>query len=348
MKSILFLILTGLSINLIAQSQYNYFYDLETRTVNNLPIQYSPSQNVKEINFTVTKVKNGKTTKYIKLYNAEGKVTQYSKVDKNKNYVPIASLEYDEYGKVKTFRSYKNGRLSYVSNYNRTEKGLPLMQKKINRSDKIILKNTWTYNADGCLVGSIRYKRGGKVVKNSWVYEYLDNCKKSKSTLFNRRGKIINVWTFDCKDEGEKLEKKKNQTQICKWEATSDDFLTYTYRTFDEKGKIIKHVSKFTLVDTLIVEILFYDGKDQLIHKSSYDKDFNRPLKITYYKDHRIVTESVYKYKNELVILHSYSYKEKLQRRYEYQYNEGDMLSALRSFNKKGELYQTVSLDYMK
>jgi len=282
MKNIFFCLFVLLSTALISQNEYNYYYDSEY-IVDYFPLKYFPAQNVKKMIINCENVKNKKISVYSKVFNEKGKLINYNKIDEKNVEIPIIAFQYDLNNNKTSAKSYRKGKLKSETTFVYNEKNYCLEVKKKNKNNKILLHNTWEYAASGCLAQSITYINGTDKPKHKWVYEYFDKCKNSKTILYNKNGKVENTWTYDCSQEGTKLEKKKDETQVCKYEKIDDNFMIKVYQSFNEKGKLRKYVTKYTLKDTLIVESATYNEKDELLHLSTYDNCYDRPLIYTGY-----------------------------------------------------------------
>ena len=326
------------------QSEYNSYWNWEYRKSQYQPIVHKTAKNVEQVNYTI--IRKNKESKYVKRFNDSGKLVSYSSIDKDQKEIPIGEFEYDKNSRLIVSKSYHKGEIKSTTFKTLTERGKITELKKVNSKEAIILRNTWEYNSDSCLSKSIRYGKKDKIHR-TWKYEYFGKCQKSKTTLYKGNAKVKNVWSYDCKEEGSKLEKRKNETQVCKWEKSTEQYLIKVYQTFDEKGRIRKYVSKYTMADTLIFEHSTFDGNDELIRKTTYDKSFNKPLVSTSFRKGKKTYESIYKYENDLIVSRSHSYKDKHTSKYEYTY-ENSLLTELKVYNKKGVLSTTIKLDYKK
>ena len=81
--------------------------------------------------------------------------------------------------------------------------------------------------------------------------------------MYNSKGKVKYVWSYECNDQGKLLPPEgKDTTLICRWdEYDNDGFLYKVERKVDEKGQMIKRVQKYT-PDTLLVETAAYNIND--------------------------------------------------------------------------------------
>jgi len=334
----------SLTTTTMAQTEYNRSY-WQVPSAKNLPINYSPSKNVHQITYS-QKDKKGKTKIFLKKYNKEGKIIEFHSTGKSGELMPLIVYEYHNSGKVNKIDIYLKGVIKTITKFERTKEGALTLQEKTNARGKTLLKNTWKYNKKGRLIGSTRFKRDGETPKNIWVYEYNSEGEKTRSILLNGKGKAKHEWTFDCDDEGEKLEKIADKTQVCKWTQNTDQYLIQVYQALDEKGRIVKHVSKWTLKDTLILELSVYDGDEQLTYHSTYDKAFEKLLTVKNYYKGKMRREQSNDYLEDLLVKSVIYWKGKLTHRSEYTYKD-DLLTERISFNKKNELYRTITLEYV-
>lgn len=332
--------------NSIAQQEYNNYFDMQTYWLRIDPIYNQPNNTIEKIKVNYKRPNKEKGSTNIATYNNLGKLVELSSLNKKGIEIPGIQKTYDKNGNEMSVTRFKKGKIKISTTFQRMEDGQMLSYETINKTGKIIRKGTWTYNENKCLIESSLYKKGGKKIKNRWVYEYYDKCKRSKTTLYKGNGKIINSWSYDCKAEGEKLTAKKNETQVCHWEQSSVDFLTYVYQTFDEKGKIVKYVTKYTAIDTLPVEHYQYDKNDELRSKDTYDKSFKKPLHRYYYKKGKLFIESKYTYMDSLQTSYEWIKKGVVQSKYEFSYNEKNLLSTQKWYGKKGKLNSIVTLTY--
>lgn len=329
-----------------SQQEYNFSYKWGLETYGYYPVNQEPVKNIKQIVYVSTDGK--KSRKIVENYNEDGKVNERIRYDKNESEKYHYFFSYDVNGYKDTLQFYKKGELKNRITYKMTKKGDPVMIEKKNGKDKILSKNTWKYNNAGCVTESIRFKKQGVKIKKRWEYEYIDSCTKTKSILYNGKGKIINEWTFNCDTEGEKLEKKENQTQVCRWQKNDDSILIKTYQYFDEKGKVIKIVNKFSLSDTLILEHILYNNKDELENKRTYDKDWKKPLTMTSYRNGKVRHETQYEYSRGMVSSVKHFDKKKKTGYTLYKYNDEKLMTEQKRYNKKDEVTWGISLSYVK
>ena len=328
----------------LGQNGEEFYYEWRIQWIDFNPVQCKPSKGVNKITFVQNRKGTEKT--YVKEYNDEAQVTEYYSFDKKGQRKNITLLKYNEAGAIEESRLFKKGKLKKIITYQRREDGKPLAQQKVNAKGVILLKDEWIYGDEDCLLEYRWYKRGGDKVSYKWVHEYRSGCDKSKSTFYNGRGKVKGVWTYNCKEEGQIQELKKNTTQVCRWEETSKDTLVQVYQSVDDKGRAIRYVKKYTRSDTLILESKMYDHKDRLIYKIQYDKSMDR---ITYSagfrkgKERRRMSAV---YDQEKISSRSHYRKGKLIRKSTYVYNDDNSLAEFKKYDKKGGIYKTIRLSY--
>ena len=342
-----FLFLLGLTL-MVSTSIAQYAYNLgwEFYQAKYTPIDYTPTKNVDQINFTVVN-KKGKITRYTKEYNEAGKITCLSKFNKEGVSEPMVGYKYNDVDKVTEAKKYKKGqpRDTYSMKYNSF--GREIEKTKTNKKGVLVYRHTWEYNPDSTLATHIRYNSDGKIVSR-WEYEYYSKREMKRSTLYNRRGKVKKIWSYECKSEGEILEKRKNETQVCRWDESSKDFLIKVYQSFDEKGRIRKYVTKYNAADTSIVSRKTYNGNDRLQWETTYDGSYNKCLSsIGYDKKGREKFKYLYTYAGDQTLTSTGFRKGKQTWRHEYTY-ENELLTEYKSKNKDGKIIRKITLTYGK
>ncbi|MFI5203821.1 MAG: hypothetical protein ACHQF2_04940 [Flavobacteriales bacterium] len=330
-----------------SQSPYNFASDWEFHLSTYTPAGATAPAGVSRITFT--EKTNKKIHTYFKVYNPAGEFTDLYHITKKGLQVLRAHAEYDNNGYRCKEQRYKKGKLRSTSEYKRTSDGRPLLQQRTNRKNKIISKFEWRYSSDSCISELLFYKRNGNIVKKKWVYEYYDNCKLLRALLYNRKGKLKQEWSYGCNAEGEKLEKKKNTTQVCQWSKSSDSTITKVYQQFDEKGRTVKQVYIFTLKDTLPLEQHLYDHFQRLVYKRFYKLSYDKVLgSISYTKKGKIRFESKYEYADTLLLSTTWKTKGKITSRTLYTYNSDQLVVEIKNYGKKGYLNRVTALAYEK
>ncbi len=322
------------------QGEYNYEYFFASAYTG----QFKNPEGIQKLTYEVKTHKNGKVKKYEKEFNDGGKLTSYGFYEdgaiiyKSKNKFDEANfLIQQEYFK-------DNGKLRTKSIGLRDEDGKLTEYSKFKGEDKLLTYSTWTYNSSACILNSTNYKKNKEEIKRKWSYEYYEECEKKQSTLTNGKGKIIQTWTYDCKAEGEELVKKKDVTQMCKWEESDGKYLIKVTESFNEKGEVYKTISKYNLADTSLIEWKRFNGENEIEYESTYNPDTKKILTYVSYKNGKVRSSQKYKYENGQLISMSRIYK-KNTTEYKYEYKE-NRLMASKFYNKDGELAKTTTYEY--
>jgi len=325
------------------------YYNFKTSTINYHPFNFHPNEGVKNILFTITTGNKKKEQKqYKKYYNTQGFPTAYYRIVEGAEEI-WCETDYNENGMITRQAHYKKGELSYESVKTWNNVGKILSSKSTNKKGKINHYATWEYDVESeCLLENVTYKKGGQQVNQTIKYEYYSPCQRSRSTLYNKKGKVVSEWTYDCKEEGEKLEKKKNETQICTWEETAGDYLLKVRQSFDEKGNTRKTVSKLNRSDSSLVEMSIFNKEDELVYHSTYKNGYKYPLKQTSYTKGNVYAETIRSYEGEKTIYEIRMVKGKLAWKREYSYAENGDLKKVVVYGKKGKHIRTIELEYTR
>jgi len=230
---------------------------------------FLPDMKNKTIEYSVEDVKKGKSKKFERSYNSAGRlIAFYAFKDGEK--LALELSKYNEQNRLINKKVFKRNTIKHeVKVILEDETNLKSMIE-LKKGNEIARKN-WQYNEDGCTLASTWHKRGK--LKRQWTYEYYYKCDRKKSTLMNGKGKIINEWTYDCNSEGEILEKKKDITQVCKWEEVDETLIKHVRQTIDDKGRASKNVYTHRRSDTALISVLNYDENDKLQSEFLYDPE---------------------------------------------------------------------------
>lgn len=335
------------STSIFAQKgEYNYAYYISTLGYDETSIKGRKiDQDVKEILLTIEYKK--KTKKFKRTYQ-NGLLTSNVNITDPENPIYIHEIAYNEDDQIIKRTYYRKGQL--VSNLvlERNEIGKIESLTTTNHKNKIMAYNTWEYGVDSeCLIESVSYKKGGQQANLVWKYSYYSPCQKSRSTLYNSKGKVIKEWSFDCKEEGGILEKKKNETQVCAWDETNGDYLLKVKQDFDEKGRIIKRVTKLSRTDSTVLAFMIYNGDDELTYEQTYHPELHKPLKSTSYRKGKVTWETINTYDGDKLISHVATSKGKVYSNEKTFYNEEGRVERKEVYDKKGEISRTISYSYV-
>jgi len=333
-----------------AQVEHNYVYT-------NFSTQLAPSYHSKvpdgvtSITLSTENFKTGlfglggnKTASFKNTYNSEGLLLT-SNMLKDGDFQLTKKNEYNEDGKLLKLEVYnKNGKLNSAITIKRNSDNEYLEYAFFSGNKKLRYFKTWSYNEDGNAKESNHFKGKNKKLKKKWVYEYYEDGQKKQSTLYNSKGKVKQIWSYECKQEGEELSPKKDVSQICKWEESDGKYLLKITQSLNEKGKRYKSVYKYNIADTSLVEAKYFNDENKLYSMGTYDSSMKKPLSLISYKNGNILSETIFKYEKDRLISYSYSYKNKTTKR-EYEYAD-NKLALLKTYNKHGELAKTTTYQY--
>jgi hypothetical protein len=343
---------------------YDYFYF--NGTTYQQRINDFDSLKVKKMTVKYTNKKGRVFTTFF-IYD-HGKIVESSYLNKKGVEIKSGKTSYDPNSGKKTQNIYYNKKGDIVSQFDYKydeNKNITFLQHT-KKSKTITFRSTWEYNESGMILNSKRYKKGGEKIKYTWNYIYDNNGEKLQSQLFNSKGKLKHKWDFSCHEEGAKLEKEKNKTQVCSWSEDKGKYLIKTYQSFNEKGKIRKTVYTYTISDTTLIDKKIYNHEEELIRYFKYDSK-GRILERIYYRNGKTtrtwirkynddgkmiynsfsrkekqITESKFEYKNGLLVSRTYNRKGKLKSRYEYTHYDNGLLKSVKAFNHKNELINST------
>lgn len=176
------------------------------------------------------------------------------------------------------------------------------------RNSKLISSKEFAYNAAGKLVISKwKYKRNWGEMK----YTYNAQNKLSRSEQY-RKGKLKNVWVYDCKPEGQDLASAKNEilSSTCTYNEENADGSYIVFKRDIKYGKpylLKQHFAKDSVLflseyfenDTILVSANRFNASTQTWTNNNYRKNKLISQEIVKYGDHkRAVSWEIYSGKN--------------------------------------------------
>jgi len=211
------------------------------------------------------------TKKYEYKHNDSIGVLTYS-LDYDNHGNIIDWFEYKKNGKIKTHASTSYNDSNWVTKYqyyNRRNKSVWLDAYTydkwgniteddgyLGRTQKLFSKTINTYDSLKNITESKTFNQRGKLITRIEYYYYTDGSKK-QTIEYSGKGKVENIWNFDCNPVGNLQAKKLKDTgKIC-----------IHYET-DKDGKPIKIKEEYTNQDGLF-------GKRMRRTITKYDKDNN-------------------------------------------------------------------------
>ncbi len=348
MKSLVTIFLFLASFNSNAQNSYNFYFDWDARLLNENPLSEDMRGVVKEVKIKRTFPKEKNNNSVQKNYDENGFVTFYEVNNRAGELKQKSEAQYNAKGNVTLYRRYSEKGIQREK-INAYDDQLRITETVIkNGKGKISQRSTWVYGTGQCATASTLYKKGGQKINKIWNYYHYKDCDPSKTTITNSKGKIIKTWTYDCKKEGEQLTKKKDETQVCKWEESDGKYLTRVFQNFDEKGRVTKTVQKYTIADTLILSLITYNGEDKIQYKITYDQSFDRQTSYVSYDK-----TGKEKYRNESLFSNHkmqsrviLSKGKKISETF-YSYNDKGWLVKIESFDKKDKKTRREDYEYV-
>ncbi len=349
MRFIILLLFILATLTSQAQNSHNSYFDWEIWNLNQNPLADDLKGKVKEVKITNTYNKEKHTKAIERTYNSDGLITKNT-VTNNKGEITSSNeVDYNAKGNVTRYeRQSKNGRkkIEKINTYNANFRLIE--SKSVNSKGKIVTRSTWTYANNDCAISSVRFKKGGEKEYRIWSYDFYKDCDPSKTTLSNGKGKVIKTWTYGCKPEGEQLNKKKDETQICKWEESDGEYLIRVYQNFNEKGEITKQVQKYTIKDTFIVESIQYDANDNIKWKIEYDFSWDRQkLFVSYDNRGNERMRRVKLYVDSKLQSSVSFFKKKKTNEVFYTYNEKGWLTKVETFGKNDKKIKCAEYTYV-
>lgn len=324
-------------------TQAQYFYQNNISYRSPMPDSLIKKARIAEIIETdVYTPKKGKhyTSKIIYQFDQEGRATYLCSIQDTlkmkyiQNSTMVNHTTTDNTGSSKQWRYFKEDHTSivlYDASDRVSEYYIYNDRGHLQRSQKVFYKDS--------LRSRINTYNKRNQLRSYYLYEY--NGKKLQSTgLYNRHGKIIRFWNYNCDDAGV-MQKQKDTTTYCTSKTYLNDgssILTTNY--FNNKGEPVKSVN-YIDSNGKNLKYLYYVGKNQALvylsvstyinqqEATQYTKSFSRtgkPFSSTY---------KVFDAKHQVVShLDSgwYSKRPNTSRK-SYSYNEAGLLIERKSYS---------------
>lgn len=331
-----------------SQSEYNTTFDSDYTMMINYPKYNNPSKKVKKVIFEDLYPDGSIMGKHVKCFDSNGNLTYFLQLNRKMDTIREGKFSYISQNLITLGEIYKKGKLKSIAISTYDQFSHLTSYIKRNGKSRVLVFAKWAINNNGKIAESILYKKDTIKVKNRWVYEYNEDGSQSKSTLYTSEGKIKRVWSYQCNPEGEKVDVKEKEVQICKNIHSDEQFYISTWRSVNEKGKVIKNVRKYTSTDRLPIESCTYNENDSLINKSVYDKSYDRPISITGFNNKGKKTyEYTYTYENGKRTSYCFSNRGKLRYKTIMKYNGEGLLVEEQHSNSKGEIISITKVSYV-
>ncbi len=295
---------------------YNYENNLGTLYLND---DYK-KQDVKEV---VTKFANPKTnqlsTRGIYKLNKNGVGYFYQSLNKKgkiyltRTYHLIDTLKYD-----KMESAYKKDTFSTVNIFNNNQKIAEIQYFK--SPNKMYWSYKYTYNEKNKVASGISLNKKGKQTYKM-EFEYYDNGSKKETRHYNKKNKLVKIYSYACEPIGV-IEKKVTQQNICKKRTYNPDSSYFeVFEGHDNKGNSMRRIGKYSK-DSLQLELTYYNKNDKETVRY-----------VSAYKDRKAVTCN-------------YFYKDKLKKIYYITYKPNGLTESYKITNANGKVKSNQVYEY--
>ena len=248
-------------------------------------------------------------------------------------------------GKYLTDKYYykSNGEINHHRVYKYDSLGNNIEYISYKGNDKKILYRTlMTYDSTKT-TEIVSYQKGGKKVKNRWVYNYFPNGYVSSIYKYNGKGKLKHVTTQECNLDTLKLKPHKDTSYYCNQnEYDQDSNKIYIYRQLGDNNKMYKYIRKCNKKGN-IVESTGYNDKGIMTFKSNYYPDSNYLIKDYTHYDKKGKLNYCYSYKYDpawkLVYEQGVDKKGKISWKAIYTYDQQGFKSSKTNYSRKNKIY---------
>jgi hypothetical protein len=333
-----------------SQNEYNTSFDNDFIRMMYYPNQNAPLKKGGKILYDVINPNGKNAEKYVKSFDSDGNLISYIHLNRTNDTIEKGAFSFLEKGKMKQSDIYKKSKLKKSTTFTYDKNNQLISFEIKNGKNKTLSLARWTINkinGKDRVTESVLYKRDTSKIKFKWVYDFNEDGSQSKSTLFNGTSKVKKVWSYQCNPEGEKTETKQNEVKICKNSYTDDQYLVYTRRFVDNKGRITKTITKYTAKDSLPIESCNFNEFDSLVYRNVYDKSWDKLISSTSYdKKGKKTVEFLYSYENGNQTSYSFSIGKKLKYKSIMKYNIDNQLIEEQDYDSNGTLFRTIKLTY--
>ncbi len=276
-----------------------------------------------------------------------------AKVKRKHNGYLSQEVHYDKYGNVAEFiNRNKHGKMTSYNSYVFNDKNQYIQYTQLDRKERLSfhMANSFDKNGDCTDIWffyrssspshkvqrfdsshrmvEMIYKYKNDKVSSRFEFSYYDDGSKKQTKEYDRKGKIVHTWNFDCNPVG-KLEAKKfkDTTKICvRYEK-------------DKDGNPIKIKEEFIKQGNLVREVEKYDSRDNLLDEAYYDKQGRISSHITY----------TYNSNGRMVSYISYrKHSDKIASKYEYTYGTDNEVSEAMIFDRHDKPKYVLKYAYLK
>lgn len=313
------------------------------------------AKGISELNMTETYIHKGKA-------NTTLRTIQYNRLAQN-----IYDARFEDTIKLSKIKSIDNNVYSdknniatsyvwynYSQNKYSTFNGLNQVEwiHYFNQKGKNFGSSHYQY-ADSLLTRIDRFDKNHKL-KTYYLYSYASNKKMKHSALYDKKGKLIRYWDYNCDDEGKVSKTKSDTLKICtEKKYMADGTVISTTNSFDYRGEPIKYVEHHNTQKQL-TRYFIYRGKDDLLTYQVKNTYIGNKLATQYIwnsdKKGKALSSFNYSYNAQGSLLSqrdSFFNGSKVKTNtYKFTYNDNDLLSSKSGYNQDGKLFSLVNYRY--
>lgn len=241
---------------------------------------------VSEINFNEVWIGKRKSSTYKKIlyYDRNGKYTNYiliedslkmKRVMRTINTLFTVENSFGSYGtetwygsssmRITDFRDSENQNVSYYFKHN----------GKLSSAQEFLYKDSF--------LSRVNYYNGKYKLKKYYSYTYSANKKIKTHALYTSKGKLIQLWDYNCDEAGTPIKTSKDTSKYCSIKSyAGDGTIITTTSTFTSKGVPVKYVV-YQNASNQLIKYLIYSGKDQILtYQTIYT--YENGIQTMYYK----------------------------------------------------------------
>lgn len=259
-------------------------------------------------NFRNNIIQTAKARKRIEANHIKG-VKAYSYTNKHPEGIVRYEINYDSHGNVvDNIQHNKRGRLISDYRYQYDDSNRMVSTAVLNKKGKTTWGGFWRYDKSGNMVQNFYWYRDTGTVTYKWtmaydlknnpiesksysykgrldsrsVYEYYNDGSKKKTTTYNRKGKVIAVWNYDCNPIGKLQESKmKDTSKVCvHYETDKNGNPVRVKEDYTQGGWLVKYrlrkITKYDKDNNVIEYITMkMNGKETHHYSADFDAQGN-------------------------------------------------------------------------
>jgi len=222
-------------------------------------------------------------------YDSKGNITNWLEYRKNGKIKRQSLVSYNDSNWVTISASYNGaGKQNWKIRFSYNTLGRLIEHDTYKRdSQKIVSKTINTYDNKNNIIESETFGKKGNL-KSRTEYNYYDDGSKKQTTMYSAKGKIKQVWNFDCNPIGDLRAKKlKDTSKVCIHYETDQDGnpikVKEEYAETGIFGTMERTVTKYNK-DNNVLDVSAYklNGKQTSHFSASYNSQGNLTEYIMY------------------------------------------------------------------